>query len=120
MENNQKDDTSKKVEDHILDVLKHPLTTFGGGLLSGYLLGTYVGNQKVKQVEEQFSQQLAKRDEQLDKLIEQVALSSRRQDQFIKAFAAYSGQEIEELEKDPEDNVYKNRSKFGKRKFAKI
>lgn len=120
MENKQENDTTKKIEDHILEVLKHPLTTFGGGLLSGYLLGNYVGGQKVKQLEEQYALQLQKRDEQLDKLIEHVSLSSRRQDQLIKAFASFSGQEIEDLEKDPEDNVYKNRSKFGKRKFAKI
>ena len=121
-ENTNKKDGTKKIEDQIGNILKHPLTTFGAGVLSGYLLGNHIGNKKVERLEEQYALQMAKRDEQFGKLIEQMSIANNRQEQFIKAFAAYSGQEIEDLEEDPEDNVYKNRykNKFGKKKFAKI
>ncbi len=120
--NTDKKDSTKKIEDYIGNIITHPLTTFGAGILGGYLLGTHVGNKKVERLEEQYALQMAKRDEQFGKLIEQMSIANSRQEQFIKAFAAYSGQEIEDMEEDPEDKVFKSRNsyKYGKRKFAKI
>jgi hypothetical protein len=108
-------------EDFFTNLIKNPLTTFGGGLLGGYLLGTHIANQKIEKIEAQHTQQMQKRDEQFTKLIEQMSVANSRQEQFIKAFAAYSGQEIQELEEDPVDGTYKNRSKYkyGK-KYIKV
>jgi len=115
-----KEDTQNP-EDFLMNIAKNPFTTFGGGLIGGYLLGNHISNQKIEKLEKQHELQKGKRDEQFARLMEQMVIASKRQDQFIKIFSAYSGQKIEDLEEDPVDGIYKNKNKykFGK-KYVKI
>ena len=97
-ENAPNSEKAKTWEDYFGEIIKNPITTFGGGVLGGFLISTIIADKKVEKMEEQHALQTQKRDEQFTKLIEQMSVTSRRQEQFIKAFALHSGQEIKGLE----------------------
>ena len=97
-ENAQNSEKAKTWEDYFGEIIKNPITTFGGGVLGGYLISTIVADKKIEKMEAEHAQQAKKRDEQFDMFVKQMALSNARQEKLMKAFALHSGQDIPSLE----------------------
>lgn len=96
MATESKESTQKTGEEYMTELLNNPVATFAGGALGGLLLSIYRTDKKIEKVEKEYGQQIAKREEQFNRLMEQMAISNSRQDKLLQAFALHSGQHIED------------------------
>jgi flagellar capping protein FliD len=102
MATENKESAKKTGEEYMTELLKNPVATFAGGALGGFLISLYQTDKKIEKVEKGYGQQIQKREEQFNRLMEQMAISNSRQDKLLEAFALHSGQSIEGHEAEGE------------------